>query len=77
MPMFLFRRNVHDISHADDLLIRFRGDDTLAGSDEQHLIAAMNVHFVSGTGAEIDDAKIESCCSSQASAAFVASRDRP
>ena len=59
MPMFLFRRNVHDISHADDLLIRFRSDDTLAGSDKQHLIAAMDVHFVPRTGTEIDDAKIE------------------
>jgi hypothetical protein len=36
MPMLLFRRNVHDIAHADDLLIRFRSDDTLAGSDKQH-----------------------------------------
>jgi hypothetical protein len=45
MPMFLFCRNVHDIAHADDLLVRFCGDDTLAGSDKQHLIAAMDVHF--------------------------------
>ena len=59
MPMFLFRRNVHDISDADDLLIRLRGDDTLAGSDKQHLIAAVDVHFVPGTGTEVDDAKIE------------------
>jgi len=34
MPMFLFRRNVHDISYADYLPVRFRGDDTLAGSDK-------------------------------------------
>ena len=59
MPMFLFLGNVHDISHADDLLARFRGDDTLAGSDKQHLIAAMSVHFVPGTGTEVDDAKIK------------------
>ena len=59
MPMFLFRRNVHDIAHADDLLIRFRGDDTLARSDKQHLIAAMDVHFVPRTGTEIDDGKIK------------------
>src|SRR4029453_6341356 len=59
MPMFLFRRNVHDIAHADDLLIRFRGDDTLAGSDKQHLIAAMDVHFVPRTCTEIDDGKIK------------------
>jgi hypothetical protein len=59
MPMLLFRRNVHDIAHADDLLVRFRGDDTLARGDKQHLIAAMGVHFVSGTSTEIDDGKIE------------------
>jgi len=59
MPMFLFLRNVHDISHADDLLARFRGDDTLAGSDKQHLITAVGVHLVPGTGTEIDDAKIK------------------
>jgi hypothetical protein len=59
MPMFLFRRNVHDIADADDLLVRFRGDDTLAGSDKKHLIAAMDVHFVPRTGTEIDDGKIE------------------
>src|SRR5262245_56644542 len=39
MPMFLFRRNVHDIAHADDLLTRFRGDDTLDCGHEQYLIA--------------------------------------
>src|SRR5438132_10377882 len=59
MPMFLFRRNVRDISNADDLLARFRSDDTLAGSDKQHLIAAMDVHFVPRTGTEIDDGKIK------------------
>ena len=59
MPMFLFRRNMHDVSYADHLLVCFRSDDTLARSDEQHLVAAMNVHFVSGAGAEIDDTKIE------------------
>jgi hypothetical protein len=57
--MFLFSRNVRDISHADDLLARFRGDDAFAGGDEQHLIAAMGVHFVPGTGTEVDDGKIE------------------
>ncbi len=62
MPMLLFRRNVHDIAHADHLLIRFRSDDTLAGSDKQHLIAAMGVQFVPRTGTE---------------AMFVASRVRP
>jgi hypothetical protein len=41
MPVFLFRRNVRDISHADDFLVRFRGDDAFARSDKQHLIAAM------------------------------------
>ena len=59
MPMFLFRRNVHDIAHANDLLARFRGDDTLARGDKQHLVAAMSVHFVSGTRTEVDDGKIE------------------
>src|SRR5919109_141478 len=59
MPVFLFRRNVHDIAHGDDLLVRFRGDDALAGGDKQHLIAAMGVHFVAGTGREVDDAQIE------------------
>ena len=59
MPMFLLRRNMHDIAHADDLLVRFCGDNTLASSDEQHLIAAMDVHFVPRTGTEIDDGKIE------------------
>jgi hypothetical protein len=37
---------VHDIAHADDLLTRFRGDDTLACGHKQHLIAAMDVHLV-------------------------------
>ena len=59
MPMFLFRRNVHDIAYADDLLVRFRGDDALAGSDKEHLIAAMGVHFVPGTGTEVDDTQIK------------------
>ena len=59
MPMFLFCRNVHDIAHADDLLMRFRGDDALAGGDKEHLIAAMRVHFVPGTGTEIDDTQIK------------------
>jgi len=59
MPMFLFRRNVHDVAHADDLLVRFRGDDTLAGSNKQHLIAAMDVHFVPRTSTKVDDGKIE------------------
>ena len=59
MPMFLFRRNVHDIAHADGLLARFRGDDTFARGDKQHLIAAMDVHLVPCTGTEIDDGKIE------------------
>jgi hypothetical protein len=59
VPMFLLRWNVHDISHADDLLLRFRGDDALARSNKQHLIAAMDVHFVPGAGAEIDDGKIK------------------
>ena len=59
MPVFLFRRNVHDIAHADDLLVRFRGDDALAGGDKEHLIATMRVHFVPGTGTEVDDAQIK------------------
>ena len=59
MPMFLFRRNVHDIAHADDLLVRFRGDDTLARGNKEQLIATMGVHFVSGTSTEVDDGKIE------------------
>ena len=59
MPMLLFLRNVHDIAHADDLLVRFRGDDTLADGDKEHLIAAMGVHFVPRTGAEVDDGKIK------------------
>src|SRR5215475_10895904 len=59
MPMFFFCRNVYDISHTDDLLARFYGDDALAGSDKQHLIAAMGVHFVARTGAEVDDTKVE------------------
>src|SRR6516162_9585053 len=59
MPMFLFRRNVHDISYADHLLIRFGSDNTFARSDKQHLIAAMDVHFVPRTGAEIDNGKIK------------------
>ena len=59
MPMFLFRRDMHDISYGDDLLVCFRSDDTLARSDKQHLIAAMDVHFVPRTGTEVDDGKIK------------------
>ena len=59
MPMFLFRRNVHDIAHADDLLVRFRGDNAFASSHKQHLITTMGVHFVPGTGCEVDDAQIK------------------
>jgi hypothetical protein len=55
--MFLFSRNMRDISDADDFLARFRGDDALAGGNKQHLIAAMSVHFVPGAGAEIDHGK--------------------
>jgi hypothetical protein len=57
--MFLFCRNVRDIAHANDLLLGLRSDDTLAGSDKQHLIAAMGVHFVPRTRTEVDDGKIE------------------
>jgi len=46
-------QNVHNISHADDLLARFRSDDTLACSDKQHLITAVDVHFVPGTPVRI------------------------
>ena len=59
MPMLFFRRNMNDISYGDDLLMRCRGDDTLAGGDKQHLIAAMDMHLVPRTGTEIDDAKIK------------------
>jgi hypothetical protein len=59
MPMFFSRRDVHDVSYADDLLTRFRGDNTLAGSDKQHLIAAVDVHLVARAGAEINDGKIK------------------
>jgi hypothetical protein len=57
--MFLFSRNVRDISHADDFLARFRGNDALAGGNKQHLIAAMRVHFVPGACAKIDDGKVK------------------
>ena len=59
MPMFLFSRNVRDISHADDFLARFRGNDAFAGGDKKHLIAAMDMHLVSCTSAEIHDGEIE------------------
>ena len=59
MPMFLFCWNVHDISHPDHFLMGLRGDDAFASSHEQHLIAAMGMHFVAGTGREVDDAQIE------------------
>ena len=59
MPVFLFRRNVHDISHPDYFLVGLRGDDAFASSDKQYLIAAMGVHFVPGTGTEVDNAQIE------------------
>src|SRR5262245_50550678 len=59
MPVFLFCRDVHDIAHADDLLVRLGSDDALSGSDKQHLIAAMDVHFVPCTNTEIDDGKIK------------------
>jgi hypothetical protein len=50
---------VYDISYADNLLARFRSDDTLARSDKQHLVAAMDVQFVPRTGTEVDDGEIE------------------
>src|SRR5919202_4697598 len=59
VPVFLFRRNVHDMPHPDHFLVGLRGDDAFASSDKQHLIAAMGVHFVPGTGCEVDDAQIE------------------
>src|SRR6266508_421180 len=59
MPMLLFRRNMHDIAWDDDLLLRFCGNDALARGHEQHLITAMSVHFVTRTGAEVDNAQIE------------------
>lgn len=59
MPMFFFRRNVHDIAHSNDFLVGLGGDDAFASSDKQHLIAAMRMHFVPGTGREVDDAQIE------------------
>jgi hypothetical protein len=39
--MFLLRRNMHDVSYADHLVICFRSNDTLACSDKQHLITAV------------------------------------
>ena len=59
MPVFLLRRNVHDVSWGDDFLARFRGNDTFADSDKQHLIAAMDVHLVPRAGAEINNGKIK------------------
>ena len=59
MPMFLFRRNVHDIAHLDHFLVGLRSDDAFASSDKQYLIAAMGVHFIPSTGCEVDDAQIE------------------
>src|SRR6266850_8219614 len=59
MPMFLFRGNVHDIAGDNDLLLRFCGDDALAGGHEQHLITAVSVHFVTRPSTEVDDAQIE------------------
>ncbi|HYV71486.1 MAG TPA: hypothetical protein VE970_15420 [Pseudolabrys sp.] len=49
MPMFFLSWHVRNISHADDLLARFRGNDAFA-SDKQRLIAAIRVHFVPGAG---------------------------
>jgi hypothetical protein len=51
---------VHDIAHADHLLVRLGSDDALSGSDKQHVIAAMDVHFILRTNTEIDDGKIKS-----------------
>src|SRR3989454_7657259 len=59
VPMFLFRGNVHDIAWDDDLLLRFCGNDALAGGHEQHLITTMSVHFVTRPRAEVDDTQIE------------------
>src|SRR5262245_48974875 len=59
MPMLLLRWDVHDIAGGDDLLFRFRRDDALARGHEQDLIAAVRVHLVPGTRAEVDDAQIE------------------
>ena len=59
MPMFLFRRNVHDIAHADNLLVGFRSDDTHASRDEQHLIPAMDVHFVPRIGTKLTTARLK------------------
>jgi hypothetical protein len=39
--MFPLRRNMHDVSYADHLVICFRSDDTLACSDIQHLITVV------------------------------------
>src|SRR4029077_719027 len=57
--MFLLRRNVYAVSYADHLLICSGSDDTLACSDKQHLIAAMNMHLIPRTSAEINYGKIE------------------
>src|SRR5215831_10047756 len=57
--MFFSLRNVHDISHTNDFFFRFRGNDALTRRDKQHLIAAMDVHFVARTGGEIDDVEAE------------------
>src|SRR5206468_1269440 len=59
MPMFLFRGNVHYVAGDDDLLLRFCGDDALAGGHEHHLITTVSVHFVTRPRAEVDDTQIE------------------
>ena len=59
MPMFLFCWNVHDIAHPDHFLVGLGGDDAFTSRHKQHLITAMGMHFVPGTGREVDDAQIE------------------
>ena len=54
MPTRLMRR-------AKMILMAAEGDQdkTSAGSGKQHLVAAMDTHFISRTGAEVDDGRIE------------------
>jgi hypothetical protein len=43
----------------NELLRRFSGDDAFPRSDEQHLVAGVDVHLVACAGAEIDDVNTE------------------
>jgi hypothetical protein len=55
VPVFLVRRDMHDVADRDFLLLRLGGDNAGARGHKQHLITTMGVHFIAHPRREVHD----------------------